>query len=103
MRKAGLILFFAGCLAISASAQDQTRTDNYPYWTISKGVQQHQFRDVKFIPAKITSADQTHLISKGVHQLQAARQPKRTGTVALGGDTSWTISKGVARYQAERK
>jgi len=100
MRKISIILLFSAALPFAAMAQSEERTDNYPYWTISKDVQRIQYRDVVFVPAKITTGAWN--VSKGVQQLAVNRAPKSTGQVSMTGYPSWTISKGVARMNYER-
>lgn len=97
MKKIALILSFVAFVAVSAQAQDG-KTDNTPVWTISKGVQQLQFRNVTYLPAKITTTNQM-IVSKGVHNVNKGAETK--GQVAMNGYPSWTISKGAARFQYE--
>lgn|SRR5690242_9394000 len=102
MKKISIILLLSAALPFAAVAQSNERTDNYPYWTISKDVQRMQYKDVVFVPAKITTGDAAWSVSKGVQQLQANREQKSTGRVQMTGYPSWIISKGVARMNYER-
>lgn len=102
MRKISIILLLAAALPFGVNAQTKERTDSYPYWTISKDVQRMQYKDVVFVPAKITTGDLAQNVSKGVHQLSANRDTNVTGKVAMTGYPAWTISKGVARMQFEK-
>lgn len=101
MKKLGLILVFALCTAFAAQAQDKERTDSYPYWAISKGVQAQQYKNVKLLPAKISTGDLAWFVSKGVQQRNAESR-QSTGRVAMNGYPSWIVSKGVARAQYEK-
>jgi hypothetical protein len=100
MKKLGLILLFAGFGDIVANAQETPKKTNYPFWTISKDVQRLQFKNSIYVPSIIRTGDVP--VSKGIQQLHVSRSPKRTGTVAMTGYPTWTISKGVARFQAEK-
>jgi hypothetical protein len=102
MKKLGLVIILITGVALAAQAQNTDKTDNYPYWTVSKDVQRIQFRDVRFVPAKITTGDVAWNVSKGVQQMNARRSARQTGVVAMTGYPSWTISKGVARMQYEK-
>lgn len=101
MKKLSIIFFLSGFVAFAAQAQDnKERQDNYPYWTVSKGVQRMQFKDVTFLPARITTGNGGWVTSKGVHRTAASEVA--SGTVVKTGYPSWVISKGVARQQYER-
>lgn len=102
MKKIGLILFLAAATTLTYGQDTEARKDNYPYWTISKGVQKMKYADVTFAPAKVTVGDAALTTSKGVNKIQAANATKRTAVVRTSGYPTWTISKGVARMQAER-
>lgn len=102
MRKISIILFFSAALPFTAMAQSTERTDSYPYWTISKDVQRMQYRNVAFVPAKITTGDAAWSISKGVQQLSTKGDQTLTGQVRMTGYPSWIISKGVARMNYEK-
>lgn len=97
MKKIALTLAFAVLGIVAAQAQD-SKSDNYPVWSISKGVQQLQFKNVAFVPAKITTTNQV-LVSKGVQSIHQQNEVK--GKVVMAGTPAWTISKGVARFQYE--
>ena len=102
MRKISIILLFSAVLPFAAIAQSKPNTDNYPYWTISKDVQRIQYKDVAFVPAKITTGDIAWNISKGVQQRQVGQQQQPTGKVRTTGYPSWIISKGAARLNYEK-
>lgn len=102
MKKIGLILLLAGVATLTYGQDTPVRKDNYPYWAISKGVQKMQFKDVTFAPAKVSVGDVAVTSSKGVNRIQAASTTDRTAVVRTTGYPTWTISKGVARMQAER-
>lgn len=102
MKKLSIIFLLSGLVAFTAQAQEnKERQDNYPYWTITKGVQRMQFNNVTFLPAKITTGNAGWVTSKGVHRA-AATSEVASGTVAKTGYPSWVISKGVARQQFEK-
>ena len=84
---------------IAANAQSTT-SESYPYWTISKGVQQLQFKNLEYKPAAIVTGNGGWTVSKGVHQTNA--NVAATGRVQTSGRPTWFISKGAARQQAER-
>jgi hypothetical protein len=100
MKKLGLILLFAGFGDIAANAQETPEKTSYPFWTISKDVQRLQFKNSVYVPSTLQTGDVP--VSKGIQQLHASRSPRRAGTVAMTGYPTWTISKGVARFQAEK-
>src|SRR5690349_21388069 len=100
MRKLGLILLITGSTVVTALAQEQA-SDSWPYWTISKGIHQNKFKNVKLVPASIKTGNSDWVIAKGVHK-SATKATSPSGTVAMTGYPTWTISKGVARNQAER-
>lgn len=102
MKTAAFILAFFLVTAVSAQAQE-TRKDNWPYWTLSKGVQKIQHRNVTFAQPNIKTGNGDWAISKGVAKMNAQKSDKPVGTVVLGGYPTWTISKGVARMQATGK
>ena len=103
MKKLSFVVLLAAFAAISANAQETTqRSDNYPYWTISKGVQRLAYKDVNFLPAKITTGNGAWAVSKGVARLTAEQAPASGARVAMSGYPAWTISKGVARQQYQR-
>ena len=92
-----IICLTAAC-AFSASAQSAP-TESYPYWTISKSVQQLQFKNKQYVPSTIYTGDNNWAISKGVqrmNQSSTAQQKLKTGS-----RPTWYISKGAARFQAE--
>lgn len=98
MKKIALTVAFAVLGIVATQAQDNKK-DNYPVWTISKGVQHLQFANVTFLPAKITTTNQVLALSKGVQAVQQQEEVK--GKVLMTGTPAWTISKGVARFQYE--
>ena len=100
MKKLSIIFFLIGSVTFAAQAQDgKTRQENYPYWTITKDVQRIPYRDVKLIPAKVTTGTGGWVVSKGVQSNAVADEVR--GTVTKTGYPSWIISKGVARRQFE--
>lgn len=99
MKKLTLVVFFTSLLAVTANAQDAPRSSSYPYWTISKDVQRMQYKNTILTPAVISTGDALP-VSKGVQQLQANKTPRRKGMISTNGYPAWTISKGVARFQA---
>ena len=98
MKKLGLILLISGSCFVSAMAQEQV-TDSWPYWTISKGVHMNKYKNVTLVPASIKTGNSDWVVAKAV---QKKTTPVNTGTVAMTGYPTWTISKGAARMQAER-
>ncbi len=95
-----LTFYFVTVLAVLANAQETSeKKDNYPAWAISKDVKRLQFKNITFVPATITLGDVASVASKDV---QKKNSEKRSGYVAMNGYPTWTISKGVARQQAER-
>ena len=92
---------FAGFVTVVTNAQDTPKKNRYPYWTISKDVQRIQFKNSVYVPATISTGGNVPA-SKGVQQLRASHSPKRTGIVSTNGYPSWTISKGAARFQAQK-
>lgn len=101
MKKVTLVLFFASLMAVAANAQDAPRSSSYPYWTISKDVQRMAYKNTILTPAVISTGDVVP-VSKGVQQLQVNNTPRRKGMVSTNGYPAWTISKGAARFQAQR-
>ena len=100
MKKLSIIFFLIGSVAFAAQAQDgKARQDNYPYWTISKDIQRIAYRDVTFVPAKVTTGTGGWVVSKGVQRKAVSDETQ--GTVSKNGYPSWIISKGVARKQFE--
>lgn len=96
-----LMVFFFLVPVVITNAQETNKTDNYPAWTISKGVQQNQYKNIAYAPAKIKLADVRASLSKDIHKIKNT-QPSQKGNVILTGYPTWTISKGVARQQAEK-
>jgi hypothetical protein len=100
MNSVRLVVIFVAASTVLANAQEANiKKDTYPVWTISKGVQRLQFKDMSFVPAKIALGDVAFVASKDVHKKSIE---KRSGFVATNGYPTWAISKGVARQQAER-
>lgn len=97
MKKVALIFSFVALVTVVAQAQ--TKNDTTPVWTISKGVQQLQFKDVNYLPARITTTNQVVALSKGIHNVNQQAEVK--GRVSKSGYPAWTISKGAARFQYE--
>jgi hypothetical protein len=100
MRLVLLVLF--AFIAWSSSAQDTvSRETTFPVWTISKPVQQLQFKNTLFTPARVYTGN-AWIMAKDVHQLQLVKQRKTFYKVKHGNLPSTSISKGVARMQYER-
>jgi hypothetical protein len=99
MKKWGLIILLSG-VTLAASAQETQKKSNYPYWTISKPVQRMQFKNVAYVSALAVTGKT--LVSKGVQQVGKNRSPKHGEAVQMTGYPTWTISKGVARFQVEK-
>src|SRR5262245_10473722 len=97
MKKTAFILLFSFGAMVVAHAQDN-KGDNYPYWTISKGVKAIEYRNVKLLPARVTSGDMAWTVSKAIQQ-RNAESTQQVGTITMNGYPSWTISKGVARLR----
>lgn len=98
MKKLGLIVLVISGSVIGAMAQ-QTPAESWPYWAISKDVHKARFRNVRFVPAAIKTGNTDWIISKAVQQSKVTSQ--QSGTVQMTGYPTWTISKGVARFNAE--
>lgn len=94
-----LLALFLLVPVFMATAQITEKKDSYPYWTISKDVQRAQYKNTLHIPGKIALGDVRSSVSKSIHR---NNEPVRQGTVSTTGYPTWTISKGVARQQAER-
>jgi hypothetical protein len=101
MNKLLFVICFVAAASLSASAQ--STTERFPFHTISKPVQQLAYKNVEFVPAKITTGDPAPVISKGVHLTSLRRSSKKTAILKTNGTPAWVISKGVARMQYERK
>lgn len=93
-----LALFFLAPVFM-ATAQKTEKQDSYPYWAISKDIQRVQYKNTLHIPVKIALGDVRSSVSKSIHRNNG---PVRQGTVSTTGYPTWTISKGIARQQAER-
>jgi hypothetical protein len=92
------------CFALASfvvNAQD-SKQETYPYWTISKGVQQLQFKNATYVPSIAVSGENSIVVSKGVHTAGRS-QSKVNGTVRKTGPPSWVISKDVARMRQEKE
>ncbi len=100
MKRILLILSFVA-IGFTMNAQDEPQTERYPYWTISKGVQQIQFKNKKYVPATAVTGDNAIVYSKGVHKV-SKQESTVTGRVQTGGTPSWVVSKGVARVQMSK-
>jgi hypothetical protein len=94
-----LLAFFILVPVFMAAAQTTEKKDSYPYWTISKDVQRMQYKNTLHTPVKIALGDVRASVTKSIHR---NNEPVRQGTVIRTGYPTWTISKGVARQQAER-
>lgn len=94
-----LLALFILVPVFMATAQKNEKKDSYPYWTISKDVQRLQYKNTLHTPVKIVLGDVRSSVTKNIH---THHQPVREGTVVRSGYPTWTISKGVARQQAER-
>jgi len=98
MKKIALTVALAVLGIVAVQAQDGKK-DNYPVWSISKGVQQLQFKNVTFLPAKVTTTNHILGVSKGAQSINQQEEVK--GKVDMTGTPAWIISKGVARFQYE--
>jgi hypothetical protein len=97
MKKLFFILSLLGVGFTSTFAQNiETKKDNYPYWTISKEVMRMQFKNVKQVPATITTGNSSWIYAKGLQQHHAKYYTTNTGRVVMTGTPVWVISKGVA-------
>lgn len=86
-----------------ATQAQEVKSDSWPYWTVSKDVQRLRAKNVEYKPAEIRSGNADWAIAKGVHRVKQAPQTTPGGRqVAMTGYPTWTISKGVARHQAEK-
>ena len=102
MKKLMACLCLTAGFALTTFAQEREITrETYPYHTISKGVQQLQFKNTTYVPAKITTGDLATVSGKGVNKFSTRRSNDFTA-VQMTGTPSWVISKGVARMQYER-
>jgi hypothetical protein len=93
MKKVALIfLFIAGSVVLTYAQAN----GDYKNLAISKEVhrQENSFRP----SIKIATGDVSSVVSKDIHKKQSVP----SGSVATTGYPTWTISKGVARQQAER-
>jgi hypothetical protein len=99
MKKLVLGLCLATGISIASFGQQK---NSHPYRAISKDVQRLQIKSEWYEPARITTGDVTAISSKGVHQINARRSARHTGSVQMNGTPSWVISKGVARMQYEK-
>jgi len=100
MKKICLVIALVGIGFAVSAQQNSPKKDNYPYWTISKGAAQMQFKNVEYVPAKITVGDPSWTIAKGPAQL-SAKNRKPGGRIITTGYPTWVISKGAARMQVE--
>ena len=100
MKSTALILLFGTLGTFSVQAQDESKKNSYPFWTISKDVQRIQYKNIQFTPSRVVTGNGQWVISKGVHQAQEA---PAAANVQTGGRPTWFISKGVARFQAEKR
>jgi len=102
MKKISLVLALVG-IGIAANAQqDNSKKDNYPYWTISKGAAQMQFKNVKYVPAKITVGDPAWTTGKGAAKFLAKGRSRAGVQVVTSGYPTQIISKDAARMQLEK-
>ncbi|HEY9006600.1 hypothetical protein [Ohtaekwangia sp.] len=102
MKRLGLVIILIAVVTLVNAQDVKTKSESYPYWTISKDVQRLPYRNVKYIPAKISTGDLALNVSKGVQRLNAQRAPRQTGYITMPGYPAWIISKGVARMQYEK-
>lgn len=100
MKKILTLALLLGTISLTANAQRST--SNYPYWAVTKEVQKHQFRNVLYSPANVTTAG-VIVTSKGIANFQANREVRSTAKVKMQGTPSFVVSKGVARKQYESK
>jgi hypothetical protein len=100
MKSTALILLFGTFIFTGLRAQEVTKQDSYPYWTISKDVQRVQYKHIRLKPSTIVTGNGQWMISKGVHRPTKDISPV---VVQTGGRPTWFISKGIARMQAEKK
>ena len=100
MKKIFAIALLLGTISLTANAQRSTSP--YPQCALSKEVHKHQFRNVLYRPATVTTASSV-ITSKGIANLQANRELRKTTKVTMKGTPSFVISKGVARKQYESK
>ena len=98
-----LLVIMAGFTWATASGQDSlTYETTFPIWSISKPVQQLQFKDTAFRPARVYTGN-AWIMTKDVHQLQLLRGKRYPHYKGRLTDTpASAISKGVARMQYER-
>jgi hypothetical protein len=99
MKKLLSIICLVAVVSITANAQ-RLSTESYPYWTISKGVQQLQYKNLQYVPSTVYTGNGSWTISKGVQKINETSTP--TVKVKTGGTPSWVVSKGAARFQAEK-
>lgn len=99
MKRILLILSFIGVASLTTHAQSLEKS-NYPHWTISKGVQKIQFKNIEYIPAEVTTGSSSIAVSKDIQK--ANRPAESSGVVTTSGTPDWVVSKGVARVQVKR-
>jgi hypothetical protein len=92
------ILCLTVACAFTATAQTAP-TESYPYWTISKNVQQLQFKNKQYVPSTINTGNGNWTVSKGVQRINES--PTAPSKMKTGSRPTWFISKGAARFQAE--
>ena len=99
MKKHLLILSLLAMSAIQVMGQNSAKyKSNYPYWTISKDIQRHQFRDVVYAPSAPAKGDVALVASKNVTRIN--RQTTfLSRPVKMGGTPAHVVSKGIARMQ----
>lgn len=97
MKKVSLIFLIVSA-PLFLKAQDSV-SGNFPYWTVSKGVQQYANRNIAYAPRTFDITDLSALVSKNIHR----KQVTATKPATLGTYPTWTISKPVARQAAEKR
>jgi hypothetical protein len=99
MKKYLLILSLLAISVIQVMGQSAAKyKSNYPYWTISKDIQRHQFRDVLYVPAAPATGDVAWVASKNVTHINRQRT-FLSRPVKMGGTPVHVVSKGIARMQ----
>lgn len=96
MKKLSLI-FLLLTTPVLLRAQDSTN-GNYPYWTITKEIQRHAYRNVAYNPATFNITDVSSIVSKNIQRKETTASKKVVAT----GYPAWTISKPAARQSFER-